>query len=79
MKSDPIAVQWNSKSKNFDEVMNFVREFHGNKFNYENAEEYAYKTKKLIIRGMIVSDGDWIVKEPSGELYVCKSEKDIKK
>lgn len=72
------AIQWNGK--NFDEIMNFMQEFHGHKLNYENAEELAYKTKELNIRtlegNMKASKGDWIVKEPfptgDREFYPCK-------
>jgi hypothetical protein len=68
------AVQWNAK--NFDEVMNFMEEFHGSKFNYENAEEVAYKTGVLQIRTlegvMTASNGDYIIKGISGEFYPCK-------
>jgi hypothetical protein len=68
------AIEWNGK--NFDEVMNFMQEFHGNKFNYENAEELAYKTKELNIRTlegvMIASCGDMIIKGVKGEFYPCK-------
>lgn len=68
------AVKW--MANNFDEVMNFMQEFHGNKFNYENAEELAYKTKELSIRTlegtMTASNGDWIIKGVSGEFYPCK-------
>jgi len=35
------AVIWDGR--NFDEVMNFMQEFHGNKVNYENAEEVHIK------------------------------------
>ena len=68
------AVQWNGK--NFDEIMNFMQYFHGNKFNYENAEEQAYKTKQLTIQTdeglMTASLNDWIVKGVKGEFYPCK-------
>lgn len=70
------AVQWNADNKNFDEVMNFMQEFHGNKLNYENAEEDAYKTKQLCIQtlegSMIASNLDWIIKGVNGEFYPCK-------
>ena len=68
------AVQWNGK--NFDEVMNFMQDFHGSKFNYENAEELAYKNKELNIRTlegvMTASNLDWIIKGVNGEFYPCK-------
>lgn len=68
------AVKWDGK--NFDEIMKFMQEFHGNKFNYENAEEEAYKTGKLYIRtlegNMKASKGDFIIKGVSGEFYPCK-------
>lgn len=63
------AVQWNGK--NFDEVMNFMEEFHGSKLNYENAEEAALKSGKLTITTMHAGQtvevvaGDWIV--PDGK------------
>lgn len=70
------AVQWSAKRKNFDEVMNFMQCFHGNKFNYENAEEEAYKSKELHINTlegvMTASDLDWIIKGVNGEFYPCK-------
>lgn len=70
------AVQWNGG--NFDEVMNFMEDFHGTKLNYENAEELAYKTKELIIRtlegNMTASLNDWIIKGVKGEFYPCKPE-----
>jgi hypothetical protein len=70
------AVQWNAETKNFDEVMNFMQDFHGNKLNYENAEELAYKSKELHIRTlegiMTASNLDWIIKGVSGEFYPCK-------
>ncbi len=68
------AIQWDGK--NFDEVMNFMQDFHGSKFNYENAEEYAYKTKQLTIRtlegNMTADKYDWIIKGVQGEFYSCK-------
>lgn len=68
------AIQWNGK--NFDEIMNFMQEFHGHKVNYENAEELAYKTKELNIRtlegNMTASCNDWIIKGVNGEFYPCK-------
>lgn len=68
------AIQWNGK--NFDEIMNFMQEFHGSKLNYENAEELAYKTNQLTIRtleGIMTADkNDWIIKGVSGEFYPCK-------
>lgn len=67
------AVQWNGT--NFDEVMNFMQEFHGNKLNYENAEEYSLKTKELVIRNRdgnsVAYCNDWIIKG-FGEFYPCK-------
>lgn len=70
------AVQWNADKRNFDEVMNFMKEFHGNKFNYENAEELAYKSKELKIQTpegvMTASNLDWIIKGVNGEFYPCK-------
>jgi hypothetical protein len=70
------AVQWNADKKNFDEVMNFMQDFHGNKLNYENAEELSYKSKELHIRTlegvMTASNLDWIIKGVNGEFYPCK-------
>tara|TARA_R110000868_G_scaffold14426_4_gene67242 strand:+ start:40558 stop:40845 length:288 start_codon:yes stop_codon:yes gene_type:complete len=70
------AVQWNAELKNFDEIMNFMQDFHGNKLNYENAEEHAYKSKNLSIKTlegiMTASNLDWIIKGVSGEFYPCK-------
>ena len=68
------AVQWDGK--NFDEIMNFMQEFHGHKLAYENAEELAYKTKQLNIRTlegfMTASENDFIIKGVNGEFYPCK-------
>jgi hypothetical protein len=78
MEKKPVieAVQWNADKKNFDEVMNFIQDFHGSKLNYESAEELAYKTKELHIRTlegvMIASNFDWIIKGVNGEFYICK-------
>ncbi len=68
------AIQWTGK--NFDECMNFIGEDYGNKFNYENAEESATETGKILIdtlEGMITaSKGDFIIKGVKGEFYPCK-------
>lgn len=68
------AVQWTGK--NFDQVMNFMQEFHGHKLAYEDAEERALKTKELTIRtlegNMTASAGDYIIKGVKGEFYPCK-------
>ena len=68
------AIQWNGK--NFDEIMNFIKDFHGSKLNYENAEELAYSTKELTIRtlegNMTASLNDWIIRGVNGEFYPCK-------
>lgn len=73
------AVQWNGK--NFDEIMNFMNEFHGSKLNYENAEQRALKTGIITITTMHdgqhvnVAPGDWIV--PDGKpntFYPIKSD-----
>ena len=57
-------------------MMNFMQDFHGNKLNYENAEELAYKSKELHIRTlegvMTASNLDWIIKGVNGEFYPCK-------
>ena len=72
------AIQWNAELRNFDEVMNFMQEFHGNKLNYENTEELAYKSKKIQIKTlegvMTASNLDWIIKGVNGEFYPCKPE-----
>lgn len=63
------AIQWSGR--NFDEVMNFMQEFHGSKLNYENAEEAALKSGIITITTMHdgqmvnVVPGDWIV--PDGK------------
>lgn len=66
------AIQWNGK--NFDEIMNFVEDFHGNKGAYEDAEEIACKTKKLNVETL---DGpqkaninDYIVKGTYGQIHI---------
>lgn len=70
------AVQWDADLKNFDEIMNFMQEFHGSKLNYEDAEELAYKTKEIRIQTleglMTASDKDWIIRGVNGEFYPCK-------
>lgn len=76
-KKKPVvidAVQWNGK--NFDEVMNFMQEFHGHKRAYEDAEEGAIKSGIISIRTlegvMSASTNDWIIKGVQGEFYPCK-------
>jgi hypothetical protein len=68
------AVQWDGK--NFDELMNFMQEFHGHKLAYEDAEASAYKNKELFIKTlegvMIATKNDWIIKGVNGEFYPCK-------
>lgn len=68
------AVQWDGK--NWDDVMNFMQEFHGNKLNYENAEEAAIKSGNLFIQTnegvMTASTNDWVIKGIKGEFYPCK-------
>lgn len=68
------AIQW--YGNNFDDVMNFMEDFHGSKLNYENAQELAFKTKELNIRTlegvMTASLNDWIIKGVNGEFYPCK-------
>ena len=63
---------------NFDYIMRFMQEFHGNKLNYENAEELAYKTKKISVRtpdGIVTANvGDWIIKEANGEFRTCNTD-----
>lgn len=76
-RKKPVVIearQWDGT--NFDEIMNFMKEFHGNKVNYENAEEAAYKTKTLKITTLegihTASQWDWIIKGIKGEFYPCK-------
>jgi hypothetical protein len=76
-KKKPViidAIQWNGT--NFDEIMNFIEDFHGNKFNYENEEERAIKEGTLFIQtleGMHTANtNDWIIKGVAGEFYPCK-------
>ena len=68
------AVQWNGK--NFDEVMNFMQEFHGHKLAYEDAEERAIRSEQLNIPTlegvMTASKNDWVIKGVNGEFYPCK-------
>lgn len=68
------AVQWDGK--NFDQVHNFMQEFHGHKKAYEDAMEGAIKTGNLYIRTeegvMTASKGDWVIKGVNGEFYPCK-------
>lgn len=68
------AVQWTGK--NFDEIMNFRQEFMGNKFNYENHEEYCLKTGQMpfqtLLGTLIAGTNDWIIKGVDGEFYPCK-------
>jgi len=68
------AIQWDGK--NWDEVHNFMQEFHGHKKAYEDAEEGAMKTGNLFIRTlegtMTATKGDWIIKGVNGEFYPCK-------
>ena len=74
------AIQWNGN--NFDEIMNFVGDFHGNKVAYENAEELAYSTGEITIRTLedgadgrakhVASKGDWIIQGVQGKFYPCK-------
>lgn len=68
------AVQWNGK--NFDECMNFMGEYCGNKVAYEDYEEKCLKSEELTIHtlegNMITSKGDYIIKGVNGEFYPCK-------
>lgn len=68
------AIQWDGT--NFDQIMNFMRETHGTKLNYENAEASALKTGKLYINTkegvMEASTNDWVIKGVAGEFYPCK-------
>lgn len=67
-------VEWNGT--NFDEVMNFMQDFHGHKVAYEDAEEAALKSGEVFIRTlegtMTASRGDLIIKGVNGEFYPCK-------
>jgi hypothetical protein len=68
------AIQWNGK--NFDECMNFMEDYLGSKFHYENEEERALKEKTLYIKTlegiMTAQKNDWIIKGINGEFYPCK-------
>jgi len=68
------AVQWNGK--NFDEISNFIQDFHGHKKAYEDAEEDALKSGEYYINTlegiMTANAGDWIIKGVKGEFYPCK-------
>lgn len=68
------AIQWNGK--NFDEISNFIGEWHGHKKAHEDAEEHSLKTGELYIHTlegvMTASSGDWIIKGVKGEFYPCK-------
>lgn len=76
-KKKPIvieAVKW--AGNNFDEICNFIQEFHGNKIAYEAAESRAIRTGQFLIRtleGVVTaSNGDWIIRGVKGEFYPCK-------
>ena len=68
------AIQWNGK--NFDEISNFIQDFHGHKKVYEDAEEAALKSGEYYISTlegiMTANAGDWIIKGVKGEFYPCK-------
>ncbi len=68
------AIQFDGN--NFNEVMNFMQDFHGHKLAFEDAEELSHKTQQLNIRtlegNMTASKGDWIIKGVKGEFYPCK-------
>lgn len=68
------AVNWDGK--NFDEVSNFTKNFHGHKKAYEDAEEGSLKTGEYYIHTlegvMTATKGDWIIKGVNGEFYPCK-------
>jgi hypothetical protein len=68
------AIQWNGS--NFDEIMNFMKEFHGHKLAYEDAEELAKQTGTLHINTlegvMTATKGDWIIQGVQREFYPCK-------
>jgi hypothetical protein len=68
------AIQWTGK--NFDEVCNFMKEFHGHKLAYEDAEELAIKTGEYYIKTlegvMTATKNDWIIKGINAEFYPCK-------
>jgi hypothetical protein len=68
------AIQWTGK--NFDEIMNFTKNYHGHKVAYEDAEQRAYKTQELTINtlegNMTASKNDFIIQGVNGEFYPCK-------
>ncbi len=68
------AIEWNGK--NFDEVSNFIKQFHGHKVAHEDAEEAALKSGDYYIYTlegtMTASKGDMIIKGVNGEFYPCK-------
>lgn len=68
------AIQWDGK--NFDEIANFMQDFHGHKKAYEDAQEGSLKTGEYYIRTlegtMTANIGDWIIKGVNGEFYPCK-------
>ena len=67
------AIQWTGS--NFDEVSQFTKNNHGNKFNHENSEELAIKSGDYFINsGMIVTKNDWVIEELDGSFSSCKNE-----
>jgi hypothetical protein len=70
------AIIWNGS--NFDEIMNFMQEFHGHKLAYEDAEAAAIRTGQLYIGTlegvMTASKGDYIIKGVKGEFYPCRAD-----
>lgn len=68
------AIQWDGK--NFDEISNFTKEFHGHKVAYEDAQEMSIKTGEYFIitlEGIMKAlPGDWVIRGVNGEFYPCK-------
>lgn len=70
------AIRWNGK--NFDEIMNFMKEDHGNKGAYEDACDHAHKTKQIIIStpdgNMPALLNDYIIEGITGEFWPCNED-----
>ncbi len=68
------AVQWTGK--NYDECMNFMESYCGNKLAYEDYEEQCIETGEILINTpegrLTASKNDWIIKGVKGEFYPCK-------
>jgi hypothetical protein len=68
------AIQWTGR--NFDEICNFIQQFHGHKVAHEGAEALAIRSGDFYIKTlegtMTASKGDYIIKGVKGEFYPCK-------